>query len=115
MYHLTITVSNGIGAAQQAFTLTIDQPPAITTTRSATFRAGSRRTFTFRSIGFPAARLSERGHLPGGVRFVRERNGTAVLTGKAARGDKGRTYKITITAANGIGPAVHQIFWLKVS
>ena len=44
-----------------------------------------------------------------------ERNGTAILTGKLARGARGRTYKITITAANGVGPAVHQTFWLKVS
>lgn len=116
VYHFTLTASNGIGsAAQQAFTLTIDQPPAITAARSATFRAGSRRTFTFRSTGFPVATLSERGHLPGGVRFVRERNGTAILTGKAARSDKGKTYKITISAANGVGPPAHQTFRLKVS
>jgi hypothetical protein len=115
-YHFTISARNGIGsAASQAFTLDVDQPPAIISPRRATFRAGHRSTFRFRSTGFPAAKLSERGHLPSGVRFVRERNGTAILTGKAARGAKGRTYKITITASNGVGPAVHQTFWLKVS
>ena len=115
-YHFTISASNGIGsAAAQAFTLDVDQPPAITSARRATFRAGHRSTFRFRSTGFPAAALSERGHLPSGVRFVRERNGTAILTGKPAHGAKGRTYKITIKAANGVGPAVHQTFWLKVS
>jgi YVTN family beta-propeller protein len=115
-YHFTISARNGIGSAvTQAVTLEVDQPPAITSARRATFRAGHRSTFRFRSTGFPDAKLSERGHLPSGVRFVRERNGTAILTGKAARGAKGRTYKITITAANGVGPAVHQTFWLKVS
>ncbi len=115
-YHFTIGASNGVGSAvAQAFTLIVDQPPAITSARSATFRVGSRNKFTFRSSGYPAATLSERGRLPAGVRFVAGRNGTAVLTGEPARSDKGKNYKITIIAGNGIGPSARQTFTLKVS
>jgi large repetitive protein len=101
--------------ATQAFTLTVDQAPAFVSARRATFRPGHHRTFTIGATGFPAPRLSERGHLPKGVRFTARSNGTAVLTGDAARADKGKTYTITIFARNGVGPAIRQTFRLTVS
>jgi len=116
VYPITITASNGISpSASQAFTLTVDQAPAITSARSATFKAGHFRRFIFRTTGFPAATLTERGRLPAGLRFRARSNGTAVLVGRAPRADRGKTFLITITASNGVGGAVHQTFRLKVS
>lgn len=113
---ITITASNGVSPnASQAFRLTVDQPPAFTSARSATFKAGHFRRFIFRTTGFPAATLSERGRLPAGVRFRARDNGTAVLVGRAARADRGRTFVITVTARNGVGGAVHEIFRLRVT
>jgi DNA-binding beta-propeller fold protein YncE len=116
VYPITITASNGISpSANQAFTLTVDQAPAFTSARSATFKAGHFRRFIFRTTGFPAATLSERGRLPAGVRFRARSNGTAVLAGRAGKADRGKTFVITITARNGVGGPVHEIFRLKVS
>jgi DNA-binding beta-propeller fold protein YncE len=115
-YHFTIGASNGIGGTvRQSFTLVVDQPPAITSRSRATFRVGRRTTFTIRSTGYPDARLTERGRLPRGVTFRAGRNGTAVLTGDPAAADKGKTYVITITAGNGVGPSVRQTFRLTVT
>ena len=115
IYHATITATNAIASAKQAFTLTVHQVPAITSGRHATFRVGRHHSFTITSTGFPAARLSERGHLPKGVRFEVRPGGRAILTGAPARTDKRKTYVITIIAGNGIGPSVHETFSLKVS
>jgi YVTN family beta-propeller protein len=116
VYPITIAASNGISpSASQAFTLTVDQAPAFTSARSATFKAGHFGRFILRTTGFPAATLSERGRLPAGMRFRARGNGTAVLAGRAPRADRGKTFRITITASNGVGGAVHQIFRLKVS
>jgi hypothetical protein len=116
VYPITITASNGISPnAGQPFTLTVDQAPAFTSARSATFKAGHWRRFIFRTTGFPAATLSERGRLPAGVRFRARSNGTAVLAGRAIRADRGKTFLITITASNGVGAPVHETFRLKVS
>jgi hypothetical protein len=107
---------NGISPnASQAFTATVDQAPAFTSARSVTFRAGRLRKFTFRTTGFPAATLSERGRLPSGVRFKRQSGGTALLEGRASRADRGKTYVITVIARNGVGAAVRETFRLKVS
>jgi large repetitive protein len=116
VYPITITASNGISpSANQPFTLTVDQPPAFTSARSATFKAGHFRRFIIRTTGFPAATLSERGRLPAGIRFRARSNGTAVLAGRATRADRGKTFVLTITARNGVGTAVHERFRLKVS
>ncbi|HEY2316085.1 MAG TPA: putative Ig domain-containing protein, partial [Streptosporangiaceae bacterium] len=71
-------------------------------------------TFTFRTTGFPAATLSERGALPSGVTFKAGPGGTAVLAGRPPRADRGKTYVITVTARNGVGAAVRQTFRLTI-
>jgi YVTN family beta-propeller protein len=113
-YDFTVTASNGIGpAASEAFTLTVNQAPAITSAGHVTFRAGRQHTFTFHVTGFPAPRLTESGGLPRGVHFRVRSNGTAVLTGRP--GDADRTYVITIIAANGVGRAARQTFRLTIT
>jgi large repetitive protein len=115
-YHFTIGASNGVGSAvTQPFTLTVDQPARITSASRATFRVGRDTTFTVRTTGYPAPRLTERGRLPRGIRFRVGRDGTAVLTGDPAAADKGKTYVITLIAGNGVSPSARQTFRLTVS
>lgn len=115
VYPITINASNVSGDVPQAFTLTVDQAPAFTFTRHATFKDRSRHTFTVRTSGYPAAKLSERGALPKGITFKAGRNGTAVLAGTPPRADKGKTFRFTISAGNGIGPRIHETFTLKIT
>jgi YVTN family beta-propeller protein len=115
-YPITITASNGMAPnATEAFTVNVNQTPAFTSPSTAAFRAGRRHTFTFRTTGFPAATLSEHGHLPAGITFKAGPGGTAVVSGRAPRADRGKTYVITISASNGIGAVVHQTFHLKIT
>jgi hypothetical protein len=113
-YNLTITASNGIGtAATQAFTLTIDSPPAITSGNATTFTEQTAGTFTVTATGNPTPSLRESGTLPSGVSLTDNGNGTATLAGTPAAGSKG-VYPFTITANNGIGSAANQSFTLTV-
>jgi large repetitive protein len=116
IYKVTITASNGVApAAAQAFTLTVHQAPTITSAGKATFRHGVSHTFTVRSAGYPAAKVTESGKLPPGLRFVAKQNGTAVITGKPAASDRGRRYVIRLTANNGVIPAATQRFTIRVT
>ena len=82
VYDLSITATNGVGtAATQGFVLTIDQPPAITSTSSATFTTGQASSFGVTTTGWPLPSLSESGALPSGVTFTNNGNGTATLAG----------------------------------
>jgi len=113
-YPITISASNGISPnASQSFTLTVDQPPAITSAARTTFTIGRYGKFTVKSAGFPHAKISEAGRLPKGLTFKAERGGRAVIEGKAAHGTRGR-YVITLIAGNGVGPAAQQVFVLRV-
>jgi large repetitive protein len=115
-YPFTITASNGVApTATQAFTLTVDQASAISSPGKATFRPGVSGTFTVRTTGYPAAKVTERGKLPPGLRFVADKNGTAVITGKPGAADRGKQYVIRLTASNGVSPAAAQRFTIKVT
>jgi large repetitive protein len=110
-YPITFTASNGVGtAATQNFTLTVGQPPAITSANSTTFTVGTAGTFTVTATGFPAPTFSETGALPTGVTLNAT---TGVLSGTPGAGT-GKTYPITITASNGVGSNATQSFTLTV-
>ena len=113
-YPFTITATNSVSPpATQAFTLTVDQAPGITSSASTTFTAGQAGTFTVTTTGMPNAALSETGPLPTGVMFTDNGNGTATLAGIPAAGSSG-PYPLTITAANGVIPNATQAFTLTV-
>jgi hypothetical protein len=115
VYRFVIIAANGVEPdAIQIFTLTVEQPPAITSAAATTFRTGQAGSFTVASSGFPAAALSVQGALPGGVRFTDNGDGTASLAGTPAAGTGG-AYRVTITAANGVSPAATQEFTLTVA
>ncbi len=111
-YPLTFTATNGIGTpAQQAFTLTVNQPPAITSADNMTFYAGNPSSFNFTATGFPVPGLSVTGALPSGVSFD---GPTGVLSGTPAAGTGG-SYPLTVAAANGVLPNASQSFTLTVN
>jgi YVTN family beta-propeller protein len=115
IYHITITAATGVSpAATQPFTLTVDQAPAFTSANHAVFTAGIRHRYTVRTSGFPAARITEQGRLPHGVRFTAHQNGTATIAGVPAISNRGRSFVIRIIASNGAGRAAVQRFTLRV-
>ena len=97
--------------ASQSFTLTVDAPPAVSSSNNTLFTEDISGSFTVTTdFAFPAATtLSESGTLPTGITFVDNGNGTATLAGTPAFGTAG-TYNLVITAANGILPSGTQDF-----
>ena len=109
-YPITIAATNGISPdASQAFTLTVNEPPTITSSNATTFTAGTLGTFPVTASGYPTSTFTETGSLPSGVTLAT--NGT--LSGTPAAGTGGN-YPITITAANGVTPKATQSFTLTV-
>jgi hypothetical protein len=115
VYSVSLKANNGVGGtATQSFTLTIDQPGAITSGSSTTFTVGTHGSFTVTTTGFPTAAISENGNLPNGVTLVDNGDSTATLVGTPAAGTGG-TYPITVKAINGVGSAALQSFTLTVN
>ncbi|HEX2805084.1 MAG TPA: Ig domain-containing protein [Kineosporiaceae bacterium] len=111
-YPLTLTATNTLGSAVQAFTLTVGQKPAFTSAAATTFAAGTAGTFSIVTTGFPAATMTLAGALPAGVTFTANANGTATLAGTPAA-LTGKVYPLTVTAKNTGGTAT-QAFTLTV-
>ncbi len=117
LYSFTINADNGTAPADhQAFTLTVNESPTITSADHTTFQVGSVGSFTVTTqAGFPVATaLSKTGTLPSGVTFTDNGNGTATLAGTPASGTAG-SYPITITASNGASSPATQSFTLTVT
>jgi hypothetical protein len=113
-YPLVFTAVNGVNKpAMQSFTLTVNQGPAITSGSATTFTVGAAGAFLVTTTGFPVPSLKEMGALPSGVTFVDNGDGTALLSGTPAAGS-GRSYPLTITAANGVDTNAVQTFILTV-
>jgi hypothetical protein len=111
-YTFTITAANSTASVTQKFTLTVDQPPLITSPGAATFTLAQPNTFTITTTGFPTAKIVEHGTLPRGITFTNKASGTAILSGKPA--SKG-SFTFTIVAGNGVVPGARQVFALTVS
>ncbi len=109
----TVTATNGIVPdATQAFSITINQAPAITSANNISFTLGVAGTFTVTKTGSPVPTLSIAGDpLPAGVTFT---PATGILAGTPAAGTGG-TYNLTFTAANGVSPDAVQNFTLTVT
>jgi hypothetical protein len=86
---------------------TVNMAPVFTSAAKTTFVKGKLGTFTVRASGYPTKMTFKSGRLPGGVTLTRAGvlSGTPTATG---------TYKVTITAANGVLPKAKQRFTLKV-
>ncbi|MGH9502144.1 MAG: Ig-like domain repeat protein [Terriglobales bacterium] len=110
-FPITLTASNGVlPNATQSFTLTVGQPPAITSANNAALSVETPGSFTVTATGFPVPTFTETGALPSGVTLT----SAGVLNGTPALGTVG-TYPITITASNGVGTNATQSFTLTVN
>ncbi len=120
-FTLCLNATNPAGtAATQRFTLTVGQPPAITSPSSAALTAGTAGTFTVTTTGFPTNTITNadfagctKSALPTGVGFTPNGN-TATLAGTPAAGTAG-TYTLCLKAANGVGSAANQKLTLTVA
>ena len=113
-YNLTFRADNGsVPPVTQAFTLTVNQAPAITSAASTTFLVGTPGNFTVTTTGFPVPTIGATVGLPSGVTFSDNGNGTATIAGTPDPGTGG-TYEITISAMNGVGAVASQSFTLTV-
>ncbi len=112
VYPLVFTATNIVGTNTQTFTLTVNQPPAITNINSTTFTAGALGSLHIGATGFPVPTVSESvaDTLPSGVGFDA---GTGTLGGTPAAGSGG-TYILHFTAHNGVGADATQTFTLTV-
>ena len=110
VYKLTLGAKNTFGSATQAFTLTVDQAPAITSASSASATHGHAFSFSFTSVGYPLPTVTHSGTVRG-LTYTRNTNGTATLSGAPSTAG---TYSLTITATNSVGSAT-QTFTLKVA
>ncbi|MEN3369734.1 MAG: hypothetical protein V7609_1877 [Verrucomicrobiota bacterium] len=113
-YTQTLTASNGVAPnAVQTFTLTVNQPPLITSANNKTFTAGvAGTTFQLTASGFPTTfTFTNTGAaLPGGLSL----SSAGLLSGTPDAGTGG-TYNLTFQVANGISPAGTQSFTLTVN
>ncbi|HET6881964.1 MAG TPA: MBG domain-containing protein, partial [Pirellulales bacterium] len=113
-YPITFTAHNGVGADfRQAFTLTVDQAPAISSDDHATFAFGMGGSVTLSASGYPAPAFSETGSLPSGVTLTNNGNGTATLA--CSSSVTSGVYQFTVDTDNGVGSDDTQNFTLVVT
>jgi len=107
------STNGGTGTTSNTATLTVDQPPHVTSLNYATFTKSVQGTFTVTTTGYPVPSLSfsPAGSLPAGVTFVDNHNGTATISGKPTVSG---TFSFWITASNGVSPEALQSFTLTV-
>jgi hypothetical protein len=91
----------------------VNTPVAITSAASAAFVVGSFGSFTITTTGSPIPTITATGVLATGITVVDNKDGTATISGTPLTFG---TFKITITAKNGIGSGdAIQTFTLTVS
>lgn len=86
--------------------------PRIVSASSDSVPSGRPFSFTVRATGTPTPALSVSGKLPSTVSFADNGNGTGTLTGSIQRG---HSYRLTLSATNGVGRAATQTFTLSAS
>ncbi len=114
VYPLTITAENEFGEDTQSFTLTVNEAPTFTSANNTTFSVDNPGEFTITTSGQPHPAITYKGTLPGGITFADQGNGTAKLSGTPEEGTNG-TYKLTLTASNGLEPKAVQTFTLTIN
>ena len=113
-YEYYVTGVNTLGEGHPSDTVSITYtPPTITSVSSVTTPMRQPLTFKITTTGSPAPNLAEAGLLPAGLTFTDNGDGTASFSGIATPGTVG-SYPVTITATNGVGASVSQVFTLTV-
>jgi hypothetical protein len=110
-YELVVTATGAGSPAVQNFTLTVNQPPRVTSAAAATFRIGTAGTFTISTTGFPAASITPSA-LPPGLSLSDNGDGTATISGTPT--GSGARYQITLVASNGVTVPATQTLTLTV-
>lgn len=107
---LTTTSSPNIAdLSGTVFAVVITKTPKITGPRRATFTVGEAGSFQLKASGSPVPSFTETGTLPTGIGF----STTGVLSGTPAPGTGG-SYRVTVTATNGVGSPATRPFMLVV-
>ncbi len=109
VYKITISAVGSAVTSTQTFTLTVRQPPVITSAPTATATHGTSFSFTFTATGYPLPTFTHTGTVAG----LKWATGTGTLT-LSGTPTKAGTYKLTITATNSSGNAA-QTFTLTVT
>ena len=111
-YAMALTAT-GTGTHAQAFGITVQSPPMITSANTATFIAGSVNSFTVTGTGWPTPifYILDATQLPPGVLLVDNENGTSSLIGTPTAAG---TYTFTINATTDCPPDAEQVFTLEV-
>jgi len=114
VYPLTVTAGNGVSPdASQNFTLTVYQPPTISSANHFTCVIGAETTFFITTSGFPTPSIGLSGNLPDGIEFTDNGDGTASLAGTPQGGTSG-VYVLSVTVTNGVSPDAEQEFSIRV-
>ena len=115
IHALQFTAHNGVEPdAVQDFTLTINQPPKITSVTTLGCAINSLCNLTVTTTGFPVPSILNTDTLPVDITFFDNGDGTGSLGGIAEAGTDG-VYALTFTAANGVGTDAVQNFTLTVN
>src|SRR5438477_10526223 len=95
--------------------LSADTAPSFTSDSSVIFPQGVLDTFTITTSGTPTPKITSSGHLPGGIKFSDNGDGTATLSGVPGNGlGLVGDYSLTFTATNGVAPPATQDFTLSI-
>ncbi len=120
-YVLSITATNSVGTATQAFTLTIAAPPTITSPAATTFSVGCAGSFPITVTGTPTLLTVTLEPVTGGQPVPTwltitqdEETGATTLDGTPPAGSEG-TYTFNIRASTGVPPDAVQTFTLTVT
>lgn len=105
----TLVYVTGVAAGSAILIIPLKAATAITSAAKATFTTGKAGNDAITAAGTPPATFRESGKLPSGITL----SPAGTLAGTPAAGTSG-TYKITITARNGIGGGTTQAFTLTV-
>jgi hypothetical protein len=106
IYPITFTATSKAGKTSQAFTLTVDQVPTITSSATVKETAGAAFSFTVAATGYPAPALAG-ATLPPGVSFSDNGNGTGALSGTSTV--IAGAYTLAVSATNAAGTATQVI------
>ena len=110
---LTLTATNLAGSKDLPFTLTVNEAPSITSDDEVTFVRGEAGSFTVTTDGFPVAELTiDEDHLPPGVSFTDNDDGTATISGTPT-GEPG-SVTVSLLADNNVEPDATQTLTVVV-
>ena len=109
VYKITISAANSAVTSTQTFTLTVRQPPVITSAPTATATHGTSFSFTFTATGYPLPTITHTGTVAG-LKWAAG-SGTLTLSGTPTTAG---IYTLTVTATNSSGNAI-ETFSLTVT